>query len=327
VAEAQDAYDDAKAAVVQAGMVRCSKETLDAYYTTYLREVDQLDKLGDGGGNTEYYLSQIVPQRNRVAQAKAKYDYCAGYTTYEIETSQATVAIKKAVLEEAQQTLKDLTANAGIDPTQQVELQNKVDAAQITYNKAKQALAGTTLVAPYEGTILSIAGVVGDTAGTGAFISMADLDHPVLEFAIDESDMEMVAVGLPVEVTFDALPKQTFKGKVTRIYPTLSTSGNYQVLKGLVQLDTGTTTASRSFPVGMNATVTIIAGKAENVLLVPLEALRDIGDGQYGVFTQDSSGELKLVSVKVGLKNATYAEIQSGLTAASVVSTGKSEMK
>jgi macrolide-specific efflux system membrane fusion protein len=70
---------------------------------------------------------------------------------------------------------------------------------------------------------------------------------------------------------------------------------------------------------GMNATIEVVAGEALNALLVPVEALRDNGSGQYFVFVVKSNGELEMRTVEVGLKDAVNAEILSGLAEGEVV--------
>ena len=74
-------------------------------------------------------------------------------------------------------------------------------------------------------------------------------------------------------------------------------------------------------PIGLNATVEVIGGRATNALLVPVEALREISPGQYAVFVM-KNGEPQLRMVEVGLMDFTSAEIKSGLEAGDIVSTG-----
>jgi multidrug efflux pump subunit AcrA (membrane-fusion protein) len=71
----------------------------------------------------------------------------------------------------------------------------------------------------------------------------------------------------------------------------------------------------------MNAAIDVIGGRAEGVLLVPVEALRELGPGEYAVFVV-VDGEPQLRSVEVGLMDLTFAEIRSGLTAGEIVTTG-----
>jgi multidrug efflux pump subunit AcrA (membrane-fusion protein) len=73
--------------------------------------------------------------------------------------------------------------------------------------------------------------------------------------------------------------------------------------------------------VGSNASVDVIGGRAENAILVPVEAVREIAPGEYAVFVMED-GEPKLRIVTVGLMDYTSAEITSGLEAGEVVTTG-----
>jgi multidrug efflux pump subunit AcrA (membrane-fusion protein) len=55
-----------------------------------------------------------------------------------------------------------------------------------------------------------------------------------------ETDVARLGVGMPVEVTFDALPGRTFRGTVARIAPMSSTekgSTNYTVIVDVADLD------------------------------------------------------------------------------------------
>ncbi|MEJ5203518.1 MAG: efflux RND transporter periplasmic adaptor subunit, partial [Anaerolineales bacterium] len=331
VAEAEEAYQEAKEDLKQPGVARCDQDTTDAYYEAYMKTQRELDALGDGGGSKEYYLSVIVPAKNRVAQAYAAYAYCAGFTDYEIDASHAQLALAEAQLKTAQETLKTLQENNGIDPEELAKLENELASDQLAYNKAKTNLEKATMRAPFAGTILSVSGQagdeveVGDEVSTSTFITIVDLYHPRVEFSIDETDLDKVSVGNDAEVVFDALPNRTFKGSVIQVNPSLETESGYQVLKGIIQLELEAGDNPALFLVGMNASVEIIGGKAENALLVPMEALRDLGNGEYGVFVVGSDGKARLKVVEVGLMDATYAEIKSGLSAGDVVTTGTME--
>jgi len=61
------------------------------------------------------------------------------------------------------------------------------------------------------------------------------------------------------------------------------------------------------------------------VLLVPVEALREMSPGQYAVFVVGPDGELEMHSVVVGLMDFTNAEILDGLELGDVVSVGEAQ--
>ena len=65
----------------------------------------------------------------------------------------------------------------------------------------------------------------------------------------------------------------------------------------------------------------VIGGRAENALLVPVEALRELSPSNYAVFVL-VDGQLQVRPVEVGLMDYISAEIISGLEQGDEVSTG-----
>ncbi len=80
-----------------------------------------------------------------------------------------------------------------------------------------------------------------------------------------------------------------------------------------------------NLPLGTTASVDVIGGKAENALLIPIEALHKAGD-VYTVFVMEN-GTPTLKVVEVGIQDLLYAEIKSGLNPGDVVTTGTTETK
>ena len=199
VADAQEAYEDAQAGLIKEGMVRCDEDSLDAYYQQYIQYQEKLDDLGETN-DPNYYLNVIYPVEQLRDQAKITYDYCAGYTEYEISASEANLTIAEAALKEAQDELALLEENDGLDPDELALAENEVKAAEIAYEQAVEDLDGATLVAPFGGTIMSVDGKAGDSVDEDStFISIADLNNPYIDFYIDETDMDMVAIGYEAE--------------------------------------------------------------------------------------------------------------------------------
>jgi HlyD family secretion protein len=97
------------------------------------------------------------------------------------------------------------------------------------------------------------------------------------------------------------------------------------VLSGVIQLELDDTNQDARLLDGLNASVLIINGRAENVLLVPVEALVDLGDGSYGVMVVGMDGKPRLSVVEIGLMDETYVEIKSGVKQGDVVTTGAVE--
>ncbi len=323
VYDAQTNLTNTKADSANAGYARCTDEQIGKYHYEYQVLYDKYEDLLANYDSTDaYYYNRILPAKTSMDTAWANYQYCLGYTTYEVESSKVTLTLAEEVLRKAQLTLDNLTATGGVDPIAKMQAELKISNAELALETAKQNLAEAVMTAPFTGTILTVAGEAGDTVGTQAFITMADLQHPKIDFSVDETDMDLVKVGKLAEVTFDAIPDTVFTGTVVTVNPYLSSTGGYKVLGGVIELDLGADVDTSLFLNGMNASVEIISGKAENALLVPVEALRDLGDGTYAVFVVGSDGKPRLTTVEVGLMDATYAEIKSGLNQGDTVTTG-----
>jgi HlyD family secretion protein len=205
--------------------------------------------------------------------------------------------------------------------------------AQATLNNARASLALVQeeqsvidLKAPMDGTVLSVDAGVGESVSAASIITLADLEPTTLEVYLDETDLDKVAAGYPVQVVFDALPDLKFTGQVTQVSKSLQELSGVQAIMALVTLDPSNPETAISLPVGLNAAVDVIAGRARNAVLVPIEALRDLGGGEYAVFVVED-GQPKLRVVEVGLMDLTTAEIKSGLEAGEIVSTGETQVE
>jgi RND family efflux transporter MFP subunit len=196
-----------------------------------------------------------------------------------------------------------------------------VEQAQINLESAQKDLERTTLVAPFDGTVVAVDVKAGEYVSAGPAITIADLSQPLVEVYLDETDLDKVASGFEVEVTFDALPDDVFTGQILRIDPILVTVDGAPAVRAFAQLDPESFGKPRDLPVGLNAAIEIIGGRAEDALLVPVEALRELSPGQYAVFVViDGKPQLRLV--EVGLVDFANAEIISGLELGDVISTG-----
>ena len=240
--------------------------------------------------------------------------------------SDAEIASARAQLAKAQEDLDELLASPSemeIETAQtrvrQAELQ--LQQNELSLEAAQQDLDDTTLLAPIDGTVTAVTADAGERVGSGALITLADLSQPLVEIYLDESDTGMLAVGYEVEVIFDALIDETFRGQVIKVYPSLTREEGMDVIGGLVELDSQSFGKPRPLPLGLNATVDVIGGRAENALLVPVDALRELDPGEYAVFVMEN-GKPKLRQVKIGLQDYTYAEVIEGLALGDTVTTG-----
>jgi multidrug efflux pump subunit AcrA (membrane-fusion protein) len=261
----------------------------------------------------ELSAADLATAQAKLAEAERDYERIKdGPTPGEIALAEANLALAEAKYE----TLKD-----GVDPAEVALAEANLTNAQAKLALAQEDKAVIDMVAPMDGTIMSINASVGEAVGTSGSIVMADLQQPVLEVYLDEADLDKVAVGFDVEVVFDSLPDDMYTGQITEVSPSLQTVSNVDAVLAWVQLDAESFSKPIPLPVGSNASVDVIGGRTQDAVLVPVEAVREIGVDEYAVFVMED-GEPKLRVVTVGLMDFTSAEILTGLNAGEVVTTG-----
>lgn len=318
---AQQTYSDALLSEQRTTGQRCSRSVNTRYAAALEQAKQKLDNLDPLAYGTDIYLAA----QNDYDTALANYNYCIAYTDTEKTNAQAKAEIARYQLQQAQDKYDTLKEASGIDPDELDLAESRLQQLQSQLTEAEQNLAGMTLVAPIDGKVLSIAAQAGEVVEPGVYITLADINVPTIEFSVNDTDINKLILGQSVSVVFDALPDKVFSGKITQVNPTLVSTGQYKVAKGLVELDSSAQKVLQNLPLGLNATVTIISQEANNVLLAPLTALRTINDTEYAILVVESNGQLRQQTVTTGLKDSRYVEITSGLQEGDTVSIGPSQ--
>ena len=104
-----------------------------------------------------------------------------------------------------------------------------IGVAEANARNALVAVDYTQIRAPFDGVILSKSANVGDMVtpfssavdSKGAVVTMADMSTLEVEADVSESSLSKVKVGQPAEITLDALPETRFKGRISRMVPTV----------------------------------------------------------------------------------------------------------
>ena len=178
----------------------------------------------------------------------------------------------------------------------QIELLDRTGKAQRTL----------LLRAPIGGEIAKKMVIAGQAvqAGDNLFL-IADRDVLWVSLAVFETDARMLRVGVPVELTVDALPGRTYQGRVTFIHPTLDTSTRTLTARVEVKNPDG-----RLRP-GMYVTARLSPASTGR-LAVPLTAVLPTGTRQL-VFVNRGDGQFVPRDVTTGQRSDSLVEIVSGL--------------
>jgi len=267
----------------------------------------KLATINSAAADIQSAQAQLVNAESTLAAAETPPDD-AEITAAQIKVQQTALALEQAKL-----AVVDL-GNGQTPAVREAEL--ALAQARFKLAAAQETLAGTVLVAPFDGTVTAVHCTVGETCN-GPAVALANLGAPVLQFWVEEADMSSAAKGNPVRIIFEALPDYEYNGEIYRVDPVLTTVGGTSAVQLWATVDTAT------YPVkllgNMNADVEIVAGEALNALLVPVQALRQLGTDQYAVFVMQSDGELEMRLVEIGLMDFVNAEVKSGLERGEVV--------
>jgi multidrug resistance efflux pump len=196
---------------------------------------------------------QLAVAKAQVNAAKAQ----VAVARSEVPAAEAGVQTAQAQVARAQAALDRLKTGATAEEKDMADA--RVNSAQAALASAQAALAQAQVIAPFAGQVGTVYLRAGELATPGqAVLALGDTGAMRVETTdLRETDVARLMVGMPVEVTFDALPGRTFQGTVARIAPMSSTekgSTNYTVIVEVADPDP-------ALRWGMTAFVNIQAGK------------------------------------------------------------------
>jgi HlyD family secretion protein len=127
-----------------------------------------------------------------------------------------------------------------------------------------------------------------------------------VDVQISEVDINRVAVGQAVNLTFDAILGQEYRGVVSDVSPVgQNTQGIIEFVVTVELVD-----PNGDVKPGMTAGVNVVVNQLENVVLVPNRAVR-VQDGQRVVHVL-RNGNLDQVPVNLGASSDTMSQVLEG---------------
>lgn len=211
------------------------------------------------------------------------------------------------------------------------------DVARLSYEKSKadrvraaKNLNYAEIYSPIDGIVISREVEVGQTVVSSMNVAdlyvIADLENMQVVGNVDEADIGQVKTGQHVTFTVDAYPDDVFSGTVTQVRLNPTTTSNvvtYEVIVNAPNPDL------KLIP-GMTANLTIYTLELNDVLAVPLKALKfeplpdeDEESGLPKAVPLTSpvphsvwvlkDGKLVQTKVELGVANNIYQQIVSGL--------------
>lgn len=149
------------------------------------------------------------------------------------------------------------------------------------------------------------------TASSSAAFVLETGDANTMTVMVNELDISSVKAGQKAEVSVDAFADEKFEAEVTSV----SNYGTYDGSMSNYAVEI-TLKADDRLLSGMNGSAVIVSNSAEDVLLVPVEAINEDAQGEfvYVSSTGNTDGsDKKQVRIKTGLSDGEFAEVLEGL--------------
>jgi HlyD family secretion protein len=283
----------------------------------------------------------------------------------DFELKKAAYDLAVATLDESQKRVSQAVSQRTQSAAQLASAQKKVAQAQAQVTRFQNVLSQFEAVAPLDGVVTNLPVRVGETVVPGiqsstasTIMTIADMSVITAEVNVDETDIVSVKLDQSADVTIDAIPDRTFKGKVIEI-------GDTAIVRSTGVAASQSTTSSqeaKDFKVvvaldipeslvrpGLSCTAKIVTATRAHVLAIPIQALTVRQRGQLlpantrqrtatdpasqkrakeelqGVFVI-SGGKAAFRQVKTGITGTTDIEVLSGLKEGDQIVTGSYEV-
>jgi len=244
------------------------------------------------GDRAELKLRKLLFERNRVLLQRdliAQNDFDTAQAGY--EQASALLALDRAAVAQAQASLEETQVN----------------------------LRYTDILSPVDGVVVSVNVAVGQTVAASfqtptLFLIAGDLTKMQVDTNVSESDVGRVRDGQPATFTVDAYPGQPFHGQVAQVRNAPITVQSVVTYDVVVKVDN----PELELKPGMTANVTITTAKRDQVLRIPVRALRFRPEGaapgkdESAVYLLGSDAALRRVEVQAGVRDNQHVEVLGG---------------
>lgn len=186
--------------------------------------------------------------------------------------------------------------------------QARLHDAQSAVSLAQHRLALGSVVAPIAGTIYQFDLKMGAYLQPGDLVALVgNLDQVKVIVYVDEPDLGRVGLGMPVSITWDARPGQTWWGHVDKLPTQVIALGTRTVGEVTTIVDN----PNHDLLPGVTVNATIVSQVVNDALSIPKAALRAM-NGANGVYRLNGRS-LVWTPVKTGVSDVNNVQILSGL--------------
>ncbi|MGL4251571.1 MAG: efflux RND transporter periplasmic adaptor subunit [Aeromonas sp.] len=223
----------------------------------------------------------------------------------ELESAEAQLAVTRAELQSSQ-------AN--------------IDNAIIKVDRAKTELGYTKILAPMNGTVITIVTRQGQTLAASqtvpTVLKLANLETMTVKAQISEADVTRITANMPVYFTLIGDPDTRYQS-ILRAVELAPTSISEQATAGGTTNNTAVyyyalfdvPNPDHTLRVAMTTQVTIVLGERKQVLTVPQTALgKQLAENEYEVTVVKADETTETRHITTGMKDEIRIEVVNGLS-------------
>lgn len=286
----------------------------------------------------EKYLSETELKKDELAWQKARLDLELAQDAMNLLqkfTYKRQMAELQSNLKQTEMALERVTRKVAADIAQ-AEARLKASEAEFQQQKDKLGkidlqIVKTKIYAPTDGTVIYATSTKMNWRSSeepldeGQIVrERQELIHlPTTasynaEIKVHESSLKKIRVGLPVQITVDALPGRNFTGKISSIAPlpdatSMFMNPDLKVYASVIEID-GNGADLRN---GMSCQAEIVIQHFDKATYVPVQAVIRVG-GEATIYVKEGQKFLPR-QVKIGLDNNRMVHVVEGLTSGEAV--------
>ena len=271
-----------------------------------------LETLTQGGRAPERaeIESGLARARAELATAKRELESAQRLQSKNAGTQAEVVAARDAVQKaELQITSLDRRRESLVTAPDRTAGEARVREAQTAAQAALQRISLSQIRSPMSGNLYRL------EVRSGAYLQPGDLvaevgilDRLHVRVYVDEPELGRVEKGLPLTITWDALPGKQWKGIVETVPTQVVTLGTRQVGEVICTIEN----PGNALIPGTNINAEIRSREVANAITIPKEVLRREGN-VVGVYKLQGE-RLLWQPVKTGVASVTRVQVLSGLT-------------
>lgn len=256
---------------------------------------------------------------------------CNGSGTFQYKgeysvTAEASGDVSEVNVKEGQQVSKNqliITLESDTVANDVANSSDSVRNSELSLESKYDQLDNYKIKSPISGTIIEKNYKEGDSLESGKELcTIFDLSYLTMTLNVDELDVSKVKAGQEVDVTAEALPGKSYKGRVTKVNINGTTVNGVTSYPVTIRIDE----TDELLP-GMNVQASIMVLSSTDVAAIPVSALSR--GNRVLVKTGEDSGKnaaeagipagFSFVEVTPGISDGEYIEIKEGLKEGDII--------